>query len=606
MTSLGHAPGLPEENSSAAVVVLAVSKTRRQEGRRFWIRGNSKKGTRALLPVSNNNRSTRTTFATLVLMIVLLSTLVLSNSVTFAHAGAVTTTAAAPTTLTASSASINASFDDDSNNNSLSIMGAKGGITQLSPSTTSGGGGGGVQFDECLAPVKQGGVGGGLATADPRPPALEQQLADCRINQKFEQLKSSGLDLGQPTTTTTATASQKGAGVYYKDYERQQFVTLDGQEGGSGGSSSINIIINNNTMKGSIYFIPGRGTFEIHGDILQKYDEKGREDGFLGLPTEDTRALPENAGLVQVFDGGVIYWSPNTGAHELHNGPILDRYASMGWEKSPLGFPTTDEGPALREGKYNHFQNGAIYWAPELDNNNNNAYAVYGPIYEKWKSMGWERSELGYPVSDTGAPPIPDPDLHTSSDMAPAASSGSSGGGSSSGDQYTRFQHGAISWSASKGVAYVFLQPHKFAVTFNNLHVYYSHDTFGCANWYFGAYVNEYSYLVLDNFCVDQDNTYRLAPTPAMVVEVPRDGKLHISTNGVDEDEHWYTAEFSDRVGLFEGIAGEDLGTIDLTFTDKDNWGLNHGTYGYYQIDSTLGSEYTDYWADLFGTVIPS
>jgi hypothetical protein len=265
---------------------------------------------------------------------------------------------------------------------------------------------------------------------DPRPP--EVKLAECRINEKYEQLRNNGLDLGEPTAIVTA--SQNGNGVFYRDFQ-----------------------------SGSIYFIPDRGTFETHGAIWEKYKEKDRENGFLELPKEGTRTLPENRGLVQIFDGGVIYWSGDTGAHELHNGPILNTYARLGYEKSQLGFPITDESPALREGKYNHFQSGAIYWAPELDG----AYAVYGPIYEKWKSIGWEHSELGFPISDTGQPPFGDVD-------SPGMDSVSNG------DQYSRFQEGAISWSASTGQTYIHLNPLKFAITFNKIHVYESHDYIGC------------------------------------------------------------------------------------------------------------------------------
>jgi uncharacterized protein with LGFP repeats len=143
--------------------------------------------------------------------------------------------------------------------------------------------------------------------------------------------------------------SQRGSWVYYRDYERQ-FVTANSQRGSN--------------MKRSIYFIPGRGTFEIHTDIWQRYNEEEIENNFLGFPKEDTRMVPRNTELVQVFDGGVIYWSQNTGEHELHNVPILDEYASLGWEGNPLGFPTTDALPTLKGdgGIYNSFEGGLITW----------------------------------------------------------------------------------------------------------------------------------------------------------------------------------------------------------------------------------------------------
>ncbi|WP_181188425.1 LGFP repeat-containing protein [Actinopolyspora mortivallis] len=30
------------------------------------------------------------------------------------------------------------------------------------------------------------------------------------------------------------------------------------------------------------------------------------------------------------------------------------------------------------------------------------AHSVYGPFRERWKSLGWEKSYLGYPISEVG------------------------------------------------------------------------------------------------------------------------------------------------------------------------------------------------------------
>jgi uncharacterized protein with LGFP repeats len=75
-------------------------------------------------------------------------------------------------------------------------------------------------------------------------------------------------------------------------------------------------------------------------------------------------------------------------------GHIFDKWVSMGGERSPLGNPTTDELPAANGGRYNDFQHGAIYWHPNIG-----AYAVYGLIGQKWISSGRERG-FGYPITD--------------------------------------------------------------------------------------------------------------------------------------------------------------------------------------------------------------
>ncbi|MCF6514561.1 hypothetical protein E9564_22800, partial [Blastococcus sp. MG754427] len=76
------------------------------------------------------------------------------------------------------------------------------------------------------------------------------------------------------------------------------------------------------------------------------------------------------------FQGGSIYWSPDTGAHEIH-GPIYDTWATLGWENSHLGFPTTNQTSTPDvDGAYNHFQGGSIYWSPDTG-----AHEIHGPIY---------------------------------------------------------------------------------------------------------------------------------------------------------------------------------------------------------------------------------
>ncbi|TVT17458.1 hypothetical protein FNH05_36025, partial [Amycolatopsis rhizosphaerae] len=78
-------------------------------------------------------------------------------------------------------------------------------------------------------------------------------------------------------------------------------------------------------------------------------------------------------------------------------GAIRDRWAALGWEAGPLGYPTTDElATPDGVGRYNHFSGpGSIYWSP-----NTGAHGIYGAIRDKWASMGWETSPLGYPTSD--------------------------------------------------------------------------------------------------------------------------------------------------------------------------------------------------------------
>jgi uncharacterized protein with LGFP repeats len=57
-----------------------------------------------------------------------------------------------------------------------------------------------------------------------------------------------------------------------------------------------------------------------------------------------------------------IYWTPRTGAHEVH-GAIRARWELIGLERSKLGYPTSDEH-ANGSVRQNNFEHGFIDWDP--------------------------------------------------------------------------------------------------------------------------------------------------------------------------------------------------------------------------------------------------
>jgi hypothetical protein len=127
----------------------------------------------------------------------------------------------------------------------------------------------------------------------------------------------------------------------------------------------------------SIYWSPATDAHEVHGAIRAKWEEFGWERGLLGYPETDETSTPDGVGRFNHFQGGSIYWTPVTGAHEVH-GAIRDKWAALGWETSHLGFPLTDETPAPDEmGRFNAFQNGTIYWSPATG-------AVEIPVVQTW------------------------------------------------------------------------------------------------------------------------------------------------------------------------------------------------------------------------------
>lgn len=100
--------------------------------------------------------------------------------------------------------------------------------------------------------------------------------------------------------------------------------------------------------------------------ISAKYAETGGSSVVLGSTAGTIAVCPDGFGYYRHFRDGSIFWHPAAGVHEVH-GPIRAKWASLGWERSVLGYPTSDQKPGSdtdRRGMYNSFQGGAIHWYP--------------------------------------------------------------------------------------------------------------------------------------------------------------------------------------------------------------------------------------------------
>ncbi len=95
-----------------------------------------------------------------------------------------------------------------------------------------------------------------------------------------------------------------------------------------------------------------------------KYAELGGKRGVLGKAKSPERWCNDHVGRHRSYEGGHIFWHPDTGAHEVH-GAIMAKYASWGWDKGALGYPLSDEMDTPDGGRYNRFQKGLIVWTPE-------------------------------------------------------------------------------------------------------------------------------------------------------------------------------------------------------------------------------------------------
>jgi uncharacterized protein with LGFP repeats len=85
-----------------------------------------------------------------------------------------------------------------------------------------------------------------------------------------------------------------------------------------------------------------------------------------GLPCTDELPTPDGVGRFNHFsNAGSIYWTPETGANAIY-GAIRERWESLGWERSYLGYPISDEVDFPEGGRVNEFQHGGIYWWPDV------------------------------------------------------------------------------------------------------------------------------------------------------------------------------------------------------------------------------------------------
>jgi uncharacterized protein with LGFP repeats len=186
------------------------------------------------------------------------------------------------------------------------------------------------------------------------------------IDDKYTQLGGSQGFLGQPTSSELITPNGLGS---YRHYQG-----------------------------GSIYWNHALPVaFEVHGLIREKWASLGWENSFLGFPKTDEHDVAGGRGRSNTFEHGAIAWTPATGAHEIH-GEIFGRWSGSNREDG-LGFPLTDElsTPGNRGGRYNHFENGSIYWTSQTG-----AHEVRDFIKNTWAAAGWEQGPLGYPVSAPG------------------------------------------------------------------------------------------------------------------------------------------------------------------------------------------------------------
>lgn len=104
------------------------------------------------------------------------------------------------------------------------------------------------------------------------------------------------------------------------------------------------------------------------------------------------------------FEGGSIYYKNGASAAYEVRGDIRHLWSWMGWERSPLGYPKTDEY-TVNGKRASHFDKGAIYWTSK-----NSAWPMMstywaGPVWSgaQQVSVTYYPNQLGAHVYVTGS-----------------------------------------------------------------------------------------------------------------------------------------------------------------------------------------------------------
>ncbi|MFJ6653172.1 hypothetical protein ACIQLJ_10305 [Microbacterium sp. NPDC091313] len=260
---------------------------------------------------------------------------------------------------------------------------------------------------------------------------------------KWQALGSESGDLGYPTGAEQCILARSGC---YQDFQGGQIhyspqsgaqSTLDpvlaywqgrGSESSSLGYPTSDRICGladggcyQNFQGGLVHFTSATGVHATAGETLQAWARANYEHGPLGYPVTDDRCGLDGGACRQDFQGGRIYWRSAVSA-QFVTGPILERWLTVGGEQSLLGYPVSSTNCVLAgDGCYQEFQFGQIHSSPATG-----AQITTGPILDLWKSLGSEKSFLGYPLNAQTC-------------------------GLASGGCYQDFQGGQIHWSATTG-----------------------------------------------------------------------------------------------------------------------------------------------------------
>ncbi|MDF0529000.1 lysozyme [Tsukamurella sp. 8F] len=143
------------------------------------------------------------------------------------------------------------------------------------------------------------------------------------------------------------------------------------------------------------------GRYAVKGQIEVSYFASGGTSTW-GAPISPERVAPHGGRYQDFARDTSFYWHPGVDGGTAHQvgGAIRAAWAHEKGAAGPLGYPTSDELRALNSfsqvtAAYNQFQGGVVYWSPTTG-----AHPVWGEILVKWTEAKREAGQYGYPIGD--------------------------------------------------------------------------------------------------------------------------------------------------------------------------------------------------------------
>lgn len=148
-------------------------------------------------------------------------------------------------------------------------------------------------------------------------------------------------------------------------------------------------------QNGTIVWTSQTGAHPVfYGDIYNRWRKLGGSAGVMGVPVGVETVESSDSRSWQSFRNGVVVYSNSTGAWDLQNGPILNKWRSSGGSVGYLGKPTS--GVIISNNmRKQTFERGIIV----RRNTSSPAYIIRNDIYNLWSSDQHQKV-LHLPIGD--------------------------------------------------------------------------------------------------------------------------------------------------------------------------------------------------------------